>query len=374
MITIREVETKKDLKKFVQFPVDLYKGNKYYVPSLFSDEMATFTKGKSPYLEEDENKVKLFLAYSGKVLVGRACCIISLIANRKYNQKEARLSRIDFIDDEEVSKALFDAVIGYAKSEGMNVLHGPLGFNDLDKEGLLIEGFEELSTFETYYHYPYYQKHFEKQGMTKDVDWIEFEIIISKQEERNARMVEAVMKRTGCREVTGLSKKQMIARYGEQILDVNDAAFAELYGTVPFNKKAREGLIKQFKMVLNIDYLSVVVNKDDKVVAFGLGLPSIAKAVQKSRGKLFPLGAFRLLRALKKHDRVDFCLIGVLPEYRNNALTSIIFYNMTSRLLTNGVRYAETNIQLETNYKVHKLFENFERRQHRRRRCYKLEI
>ena len=373
MVTIREVETKRDLKKFVDFPVKLYSGNEYYVPALFGDEMNNFLPKKSPYLED--NIVKLFLAYKDDKLVGRTAGIISLMANEKYNKKTVRISRIDFIDDYEVSKALFDALIAFAKEQGMEDLQGPLGFNDLDKEGLLIEGFEELSTFETYYNYSYYKAHFEKYGFTKDADWLESLITIPKQlDERNERLCAAVMKRSGFREVTGLSKRQIIKRYGTEILDVNDAAFKDLYGTVPLNAKARKGIISQFKLVLDPDYLSIVLNKEGKVAAFALGLPSIAKAVQKSKGKLFPFGAFRILKSLKNRERIDLCLIGVLPEYQNSAITAVIFNNILLRVIKNGVKYAETNIQLETNYKIHQLFEAYDRRQHRRRRSFKLNI
>ncbi|MCL2540226.1 MAG: N-acetyltransferase [Firmicutes bacterium] len=370
MVTIKEVGSGKELKEYIQFPVDLYKDNKYYVPSLFGDELNIFTPKKSPYL--DQADVKLFLAYKDGKLAGRAGGIILHPANKKFNEKRVRLTRIDFIDDTEVSEKLIQAVSDWGISQGMDTIYGPLGFNDLDKEGLLIEGFNELSTFETYYNFEYYQKHFERLDFVKDNDWIEYEIKVpDKVPERHQRLSQAVMKRTGLREVQGLSKGQLIKRYGSQILDVLDKAYENIYGAIPLSEKARKGIISQFKLVLNIDYISVLIDKDDKVVAFGLAVPSIAKAVQKSRGKLFPLGAFRILHALKNHNRIDFCLIGVVPEYANSGAPAIIFNNMTSRLIKNpNLKFGESNPQMETNYKMHALFGNYETRRHRRRRCY----
>lgn len=375
MVEIKKAITKKDIKAFVNFQPQLYKGNKYYVPPLLCDEINILTPGKSPYLVEDAD-LQCFLAYKNGKLVGRGAGIIQHQYNKKHNCKRARFSRLDFIDDQEVATALITAIENWAKEKGMDTIHGPLGFNDLERQGLQIEGFDYLSTFEMQYNYPYYQKLIENNGYQKEADWIEYVIKIpEKLDERNTRLNEAVQRRTGLKEVRGLSKKELIKRYAEQILDCVDEAYGKLYGTVPLSKYAREGIIEEFKLILDTDFISVLIDKDDNVGGFGLALPSLSKAVQKGKGKLFPFGFIHLLHALKHNDTVDLALICVRDKYAATGATSIIFHNMLQRFIDRGIKYAESNAQLENNYKVQALFKKiYETKDLRRRRCYVKEL
>ncbi len=371
MIEVIPVTTKKQLKQFVDFQINLYRDCPFYVPPLRGDELKLLTEGKSPHLDGSAT-LQCFLAYKDKKLVGRIAGIIQNLYNEKHNSKRVRFSRVDFVDDYQVVKALFKAVENWAKSKGMDTIHGPLGFNDLEREGLLIEGFDAISTFEMQYSFPYYQKHIEKLGYKKEVDWLESIITVpDKVDERNSKLSSAVAKRGGFREVTGLSRDQIIKRYAHQILDVVDEAYGDLYGTVPLTERVRGDLIKQFKLILDRDFISLLVDKNDKVVGFGLGFPSLGAAVQKTRGRLLPFGWVTVLKAIKHPTTVDLGLICVKKDLAGKGLTSIIFNNMLTRFIQRGITTAETNAQLEDNYKVQQLFSKvYETTPKSRRRCY----
>ena len=374
MIEIVPVTTKKQLKKFVDFQIDLYKDNPYYVPPLRGDEINMLTPGKSPHLSGDA-ECQCFLAYKDGKIVGRGAGIVQHLYNKKHNVKYARISRLDFIDDYEVSKAIIEAIENWAKEKGMNTMHGPLGFNDLEREGMLIEGFDKLSTFEMLYNHPYYQTHIEKLGYKKDVDWIECQIDLPPQiDERNSRVAKAVAKRSGLTEVR-LNKKELLNKYANKIFDALDKAYSPLYGTVPLTDKVRVSLLKQFNLVLDTDFIVVLVDKEDNLAGFGLAFPSLAKAVQQTRGRLFPFGFIKVLKALKKCDTIDLALICVPEEYAKTGAAAIIFDNMFARFIKRGIKIAETNAQLETNFKIQSLFNKaFNTKQKTRRRSYIKEL
>lgn len=377
MIEVKQANSKKDIKTFALFQPTLYTDAENYVPPLLGDEIKMFTPGKSPHIGPDAT-VQCFLAYKDGKVVGRVAGVIQHQYNKKNNKKRLRFIRLDFIDDEAVAHALLKAVEDWGKSQGMTEIHGPLDFNDLGREGLLIEGFDYLSTFEMQYNHPYYQKHIESYGYKKEVDWIETRLKIpDKVDERNHRLAGIVQKRTGLKLVEGLSKRQIIKRYGNKVLDCLDEAYAKLYGVVPLSARVREDLIKQFNMSLNKDYIAILVDKDDNVAGFGLALPSISKAVQKSKGKLLPFGFIRVLHALKHNDTVDLCLICVRERYVDSGATSIIFNYMLQKFIENGIKVAESNAQLEDNYKIQTLLKNkaeYEAKDVRRRRCYVKEL
>lgn len=372
MLKIVPVTTKHQLRQFVEFPLKLYKGNPFYVPALFSDEMKNLNPKTSIHLG-DEAECQCFLCFKGKEIVARVCGIISHLYNEKNNEKRMRISRFDCINDYEVAKAILNAVETWGRSKGMEIVHGPLGFNDLDREGLLIEGFDQICTFESQYSYPYYPELLEKLGYKKEVDWIEWQIQIpEKSDERNARIAKAVQKRLDIHEVELKNINQLIKNYYDQIFDLLDDAYGKLYGTVPITQRVRTGLIAQFKLILNKNLVSVLVDKKNNVVGFGLVFPSIAKAVNQTKGKLFPFGWIKLLHAIHHFDTIDLALIAVSPEYQDKGLTAIIFNNMLSRMaeMKCGIKMAETNLQLEENEKIQQLFKNYEHEQVRRRRCY----
>ena len=371
MITIIPVNNKKLLKRFVDFQPKLYKGCPYYVPPLRADEIQVFTPGKSVHLGEDAS-AQCFLALRDGEIVGRIAGIIQHNYNKKFNQKRARFSRFDCIDNLQVAKALFSAVEKWAMEQGMNSIHGPLGFNDLEREGLLVEGFDLISTFETQYNYPYYAELMDKCGYHKDVDWLEYQITIpDKIDERNARLSNVVAKRCGLHEVHCKSVKELVDKYYNQIFDLLDEAYSDLYATVPLTQKVRDGLLSQFKLLLDKDFISILTDENDKVVALGIAFPAINKGVQRANGKLFPFGFIHILKSIKNVEVVDLALIGVKEEYQAKGVTSIIFANILQRFIDRGVKIAETNCQLEENYKVQALFTKvYESKLCRRRRAY----
>ncbi|MBQ7603268.1 MAG: hypothetical protein IJU58_03940 [Clostridia bacterium] len=372
MITVVHVTTKSQLKKFVDFQPKLYKGNKYYVPPIRSDEIEVFTPKKSVHLGEDA-KAQCFLIYKDGKIAGRVAGIIQHNYNKKFNEKKARISRLDFIDDYEVAKATLDTVENWARAEGMDSIHGPLGFNDLEREGLLVDGFDKISTFETQYSYPYYYPMLEKCGYKKDVDWLEFQIQVPTKTEdyRATKLADLVAKRLNIHEVHPKSTKELVDKYYEQIFDLLDEAYSDLYATVPLTQKVRQGLLVQFKLLIDKDFISVVVDKDDNIVGVGIAFPAIATGMQKAKGKLFPFGFIPILHNLHHPEIVDLALIGVKKEYRDKGVTALIFRNMTERLKARGVKMVETNCQLEDNFQIQSICnKEYDSKLARRRRSY----
>ncbi len=368
MIEIKEVKTKKQIKEFTYFPLKLYKDCPYYVPPFISDELIIFDKKKNANLIESD--IVGFLAYKDGKLAGRIAGILQKQDNEITGKKRVRISRVDFIDDYEVSKALFESVENWARSLGMNEVHGPLGFNDLEREGLLIRGFEELSDFEENYSYEYYPKHFEALGYAKSVDWNEYLISIPSQiDPKVERLTNAVQARYKLSVVEG-NKNKIIDKYADAIFDLLEECYSPLYGVVPINDRLKKQFIGQFKLLLTMDYLSLVVNENDQLVGFGLVFPSLAKAMQKTKGKIFSIHIFSLLKALRKNDTVDLALIAVKPEYKTKGVAAVIMARNLKNFAKNKIRYAETNLQLENNNEIHLLFKGFEMRHHKDRRCY----
>lgn len=372
MIVVKEITKKSDIKKFVDFPNKLYKDNEYYVPAFFGDELNMLNPKKNPAYEYCETK--LFLAYKGKKIVGRICALINHAYNQKKNLKQMRFCRFDVIDDFEVTKLLFDEVKKWAKERGLTQIIGPIGFSDLDKQGLLIEGFNEYSNTITLYNHPYYMTHLEKLGFVKDVDWVEYQVFAPEQmSERLTRLTDAIKRRYGYK-VVKLKKRSEIAPYVNKAFEIVNEAFAHLYGVVPITEKQIELAVNQFVTLVNMDYLYIVENKDGEMVGFGIMVPSLNAATKKSNGRLFPFGIFRALRALKKHKVLDMYLVAVRPAYQNLGVNALILAEGLQTCIKNGVEYAETGPELETNQEVKALWKEFKTRQHRRRRCYKLDL
>ena len=372
-VEIKEVLTKKDLKKWVEFPNTLYKGVDAYVPFLFNDEMDTFTKEKNPAYEFCETK--LFLAYRENKIVGRIGALINHAANKKWKTNAIRFTRFDFINDFAVSEALFNEVIKWGKEKGFTKVMGPIGFTDLDHEGMLVDGFDELNMSITFYNYPYYLAHMEKLGLKKDIDWVEYQLSVpEKLDERLAKTSEFLTRRNGYKLVTYTDRK-VLKNEAYEAFKVIDAAFSKLYGTVPLTDKVIDKAINDYIPLVNLKYICAVKDKEDKIVGFAILVPSIAKALKKSNGKLFPFGVFRLLSALKgKNDTLEMFLIGVEPEQQKKGLPAIIMNQMLKMCIENGVKICETGPELEVNADVQSLWKGFTTRQHKRRRCFKKEI
>ncbi len=374
MIEIKEVINKNDIKKFVDFPHKLYKNNPHFVPFLNVDEINKFDAKKNESFEDCDTKC--FLAYKDGELVGRIAGIIQKAYNEKAGQKRVRFSRFDCINDTEVSRALFSKVESWAKDKGMEIIHGPMGYNDLDREGLLIEGFDQMSTFEEQYNFPYYANLIEDYGFKKEVDWVEFRLFAPKGvNERIERIANIASKRYKLKLVVPTTIKSFIKLYKDDFFDTLDAAYSNLYGVVPFkSEKMKNAVISQFSLILSKDYVVGVVNEEGKLIAFGLAFPSLSESVNKSRGKLLPFGIFRILKQIKSPNSIDLGLIAIRPEYQNKGVNAMILSYLIKGMISHGIEYAETNLMLEYNTKIQSQWSMFDYIQHKRRRSYYKEI
>ena len=368
-VIIKEVISKKDLKKWVEFPNKLYKGNKYYVPFLFSDEIATFSKDKNPAYEFCDTKI--FLAYKDKKIVGRIAGLINYAYNKKWNKNAIRFTRFDFIDDYEVSSALFSKVVEWGKENGLTEIMGPIGFTDLDHEGMLVEGYEELNMSITFYNYPYYLTHMEKLGLQKDIDWVEYQLTVpSEVDPKFKKIANHLMKRNGYELVT-YSDRKTLKNDAYEAFQVIDEAFSKLYGTVPLTDGVVNQAIRDYISIVNLKYICSIKDNQGNIVGFAILVPSIVKALKKSNGKLFPFGVFRLLKALNgKNDVLEMFLIGVKEEHQNKGLPAIVINQLLQMCIDNNIKYCETGPELETNTAVQSMWKTFEARRHKRRRCF----
>ena len=375
-IEIREIQpTKRNLLKFVRFPIDvIYRDSEYFVPPLVTDEINTLRPDKNPAFDFCE--AVYYLAYRDGKIVGRIAGIINHVVNERSGKKEARFSYIDFIDDAEVVDALIDAVTRWGKSKGMEHLTGPLGFTDMDPEGMLIEGFDRIGTTGAVYNHAYYPNHMERIGFVKDADWLEFLITIPTEvPERIARLARLVSQRFNLTTIKYTDRKQLVKDYGDAIFMLINVSYDELFGYSPLTDKQIKHYIKMYLPFLPLDDLSMVIEKDTReLIAVGISIPSMSKALIKNRGRLFPFGWKPLLDAFKHNDVVDLMLIGVKPEYQNKGVNSLILDDLIRVYGKLGYKYAESNHELENNTKVLQQWEYFEYDQHKRRRAYTKEI
>ena len=372
-VVIKEVLTKKDLKKWVDFPNKLYKNCKPYCPFLFSDEISTFTKSQNPAYEFCETK--LFLAYKGKKIVGRIGGLINHAANKKWKTSAIRFTRFDFIDDYEVSSALFDKVVEWGRSRGYDKISGPIGFTDMDHEGALVDGFDEMNMSITFYNYPYYTDHYVKIGLEKEVDWVEFQVKVpEKLDEKYGKIAEYLAKRSGFQLVQYTDRKTL-KEDAYEAFKVIDVAFSVLHGTVPLTEAVIDKAINDYIPIVNLKYICSIKDKNGKIVGFAVMVPSIAKALKKSNGRMFPFGIFRLLKALNgKNDTLEMFFIAVSPEYQSKGIPAFMMNHLLKVCMENGVKVCETGPELELNESVQSLWKGMDVRQHRRRRCWVKEI
>ncbi|MDF9831359.1 hypothetical protein [Parabacteroides sp. PF5-6] len=369
-IEVKQVTTRKELKEYVKFNIELYKDCPYAVPELISEEMETLDKEKNPAFESCE--AINFLAYRDGKIVGRITGMINHSSNAVWKEKYARFGFVDFIDDAEVADALFGAVEQWAKAKGMEALHGPLGFTDMDNEGMLVEGFDQLGTMATLYNYPYYPNHIERLGYHKDQDWQEFKIYIPDAvPDKHLRIGELVKKKYGLKVLKFKNAKEVMP-YAQKIFDTLNAAFAPLYGFAPLTQKQIDYYVKKYIPMLRYELVTVIIREeDDAVVGFGISLPNMSKALQKAQGKMFPFGWFHLLKTLySKPKVVDLYLTGVLPEYQNKGVNALLFNDLIPIYKGLGVEYAETNPELETNSAVQAQWDYFRKEHHKTRRAY----
>ena len=371
MVTIKEATTKKMLRQFRDFPDKLHAGKDYYVPDLKMDEMNMYLPQKNGAF--DYCDAKFFLAYKGEEIVGRVAGILVKAANEKYGTKTVRFSRIEFIDDIEVSGALLGAVEDWAKSLGMTEVTGPHGFSDLDKEGMQVMGFGEVPLSITYNNPEYYPVHLEKHGYTKEVDWVEYKIAMPDPEDeafvRIKRIANIALKRNNL-ELLKFKKISDVKPYIAQIFDLLNTCYKDLFGYVPLSTRQANDYLSSFMMLLNPDYAKFIIDKDDNLVAFGLAAPWLAGAFKKSKGKLFPFGFIPILRAKTRGDRLVLYLVAVHPKYQSSGIVAPLITNICEAALKNGIQITETGPELEDNLKVQQLWKGFDRTQHKRRRCF----
>lgn len=367
-LMVKVAHTKKDIRTFMDYPNKLYKNHPYYIPPLLSDEV------KSAFLKTNISlefcEVIHLMAFQDNVMVGRIRGIINHPYNEKNNVRHLRFNHFDVIDDFEVTKALFDYLIKWGLSKGMDTINGPIGFNDLEKQGLLIDGFDLEGMFITYYNHPYYVTHLEKMGLLKDVDWVEYRVNLPNEINPRILKVAERIKRKESVSIKSFKSKKALKPYLYKIFDTYNQAFAPLHGTVTLNERQIDHYVKQYLPIMNLDYLSVLVDKNDDVIAFGLLGPNINQAMKKNRGRLFPFGFIPLLNAIKHSKILDMYLVAVRPDKQGQGLNALLMLEITKRAIQNKILYAETGPELEDNLKVQSFWKNYEATLVRRRRCY----
>ena len=370
-VEIREITTIRGLKQFVRFGNDFYKDCEYFCPQLIADELDVFDPKKNPAHEVCEHI--LFMEYRDKKPVGRIAGIINHAANEKWNVKKVRFGWMDFIDDQEVSFALLDAVSEWGKSKGMDKLNGPVGMTDFDHQGLLIEGYDYLAPMASLYNYPYYVRHLEAYGLGKEADWIEYQINPQTElPERFARMDKIVRERANVRVDKVKNCQELVKKYGMQYMDVIDVAYQKLYNFQPLSDRQKKYYCDSYFPLLNFDFVTLVVNEKDEVVGVGVGMPDISQALRKCKGKLFPFGWYHMLKALraKQMEKFDLLIIAVRPDYQDRGLNAVIIADQHPYFIKYGIKEVETTAILETNTKNQGHWEMFPHKIHKRRRAY----
>ena len=374
-VIIKTVTTRKDLKIFARFANRMYKGNKFYVPSMPMDDLNTFDKNKNAAFEFSE--AEFYLAYKDGNLVGRVAAIVNHKANESWKVQQVRFGWIDFIDDLEVSEALLNAVIEFGRSRGMTQIVGPLGFTDFDPEGMLVEGFDRLSTMALIYNHPYYPEHLKKLGYVKETGWVEYRLHLPEQfPERHLKLAEIVKERYGLKLVKKTKAQVRKEQYGQKIFHLINQTYCDLYGYSLLSSKQIDQYVDMYLSMVDMNLLSFVENKEGELIAAGLTIPSLARALQKCNGEILPLGWWHLLKAMfwKRPDTLELLLIGVRPDYQNKGVNSIVFVDLFENYRKIGFKYAETNANLETNHKVQAMWEPFEKEIHKRRWVFGKEI
>lgn len=368
-ITIKEITRKNDLKKFIKFPNKLYEDNKFYVPPLISAELETLSKDKNPAFDFCE--AKYWLAYNeNNTIVGRIAGIINHKYNKKVGKQLVRFGWLDFIEDIDVLKTLIQAVVKFANEKGAVGIHGPLGFSEFDASGILIEGFDEIPTAYGKYNYPYYSQMIEQLGFGKEVDWVEFRVTVPNEiPVRYSRITGSIAEKHKLRSVKFKSKKEIL-EYADGIFQLLNKEYESIHGFSELTPNQIDALKKQFIPLLRLKFVSVVLNAENKVVGFGICLPSLSRALQQSKGNLFPFGFLHIQKALRVNDTTDSLLIAIHSDYRKKGVNSMIFNDVGNSMIADGIKYLETTRMLEHNLLIQNLWNKFEMRNHKRARCY----
>ena len=375
-VEIKKVTTKSELKRFIRFNYEFYNDNPYSVPDLYDDMLNTFSPKKNAAFEFCE--ADYFLALRDGKIVGRVAAIINRRANEKWNRKTVRFGWIDFIDDMEVSTALIDTVKQWGKERGMTEIEGPLGFTDMDAEGMLVEGFDQLSTMATIYNYPYYPQHMERLGLNKSADWVEMKIYVPDAiPEKHRRISEIIAKRYNLH-IRKLKSKKEVRQSGvaHDIFRLINDAYTPLFGYSRMTERQIDQYVKMYVPVLDLRMVSIVENEQNEIVAVGISMASLSRALQKAKGRLLPFGWYHLLKALmwKRPKVLDLLLVAVRPDYQGKGVNALLFTDLIPVYKELGFEYAESNPELEMNEKVQNQWQYFKTEQHKRRRCFKAYI
>lgn len=374
MIEIKEVMTPKDVKVFAAYPIELYKDCPYYVPSLRSDEVDTFNPKKNFSL--DRNEIKAFLAYKDGEVVGRIAGLINYVDNQLTGKKFIRFSRFECIDDIEVFKALLGAVEKFGKERGMEIIHGPWGFNDTDREGMLTYGFNERSTYATNYSYPYFYQNMEKLNFEAESKWVERRFVIpSEPYERVTKLAEKLKSKYKLTDLAeDWSVREILSKYGDKLFDTLNESYGHLDGYVPIEGKAKKNVLSQFATIVNTRYISFLIDENDDVAAFGIVLPSICEPLIKHKGKLFPTGFIGVLSAIKKPKELEMALIGIKHKYKNTGINSVVITRIMNNVINDGIEKIESNPMLETNFNIQQQWKFAENEIVKKRQTYKKDI
>lgn len=375
-VEIKRVTTKSDLKRFIRFNYEFYKDNKYSVPDLYDDMLHTFSPKRNAAFEFCE--ADYFLAYREGKIVGRVAAIINHRANEQWDKKTVRFGWIDFIDDQEVSRALIETVKQWGRERGMDTIEGPLGFTDMDAEGMLVEGFDQLSTMATIYNYPYYPVHMERLGLEKSADWVEMKIFVPDEIPEKHKRISDIIARKYNLHIRKLTSKKEVREsgIGHQIFRLINDAYAPLFNFSRMTERQIDQYVNMYVPVLDLRMVSIVENEQNEIVAVGISMASLSEALQKAKGRLFPFGWYYLLKALlwKRPKMLDLLLVGVRPDYQNKGVNALLFTDLIPVYQQLGFEYAESNPELELNEKVQNQWQYFKTEQHKRRRCYKAAI
>lgn len=369
MLTIKQIVTKKDLKAFIQFNINLYKSNPHCAIPMKFDEFKTLNQTSNPAFDFCE--AAYWMAYKDNTPVGRIAAIVN---TKEPNKQFGRIGFIDFIDDYKVSEILFKTAESWLKAKNKSSVHGPLGFTDLDRQGLLIKGFDQDGTMATIYNYPYYEQHFEKYGYSKSIDWVEYRLDISKPfPAKLERLTEFVKNHYGVKPIK-LKRKKDLQPYIQKVFTLINEAYADLYGYTILSDKQITYYAKNYLGFVNLDLISLIGNKEGELIGVGICMPSFTQALQKSKGSLFPLGWLHMLKALKKNDTLDLYLIAIDKNWQNKGVNALMMENVYKNAQQFGIKHVETNIELEDNTKVQSMWKYFDKKQHKRRRCFKKSI
>ena len=367
-VTVKVVETDQDLKDFIGFPYSLYRNNPYYVPPLRADQETVLRVDQNPAF--DHCTAQYWLAYKNNRVVGRIAGIVNHAFIDKWKKKYARFGWFDFEEQEGVAPSLLSTCENWAKKQGMEALHGPMGFTNFDPAGMLVEGFDQPATISALYNYPYYVSAIEKAGYRKEVDWVEYKIQVAGTVPKKIEQLAKIVKRRNKVEVINPQKSQDIERYAHEIFKLINTCYSHLHGMVELTEKQIQFYIRQYLPIIRKDFITLVVNETGALIAFGITMPSLSKALQKANGSLFPFGFLHLFMDMRKNNMGELCLVGVRPDYQGKGINALLLEEVNKSYIQNKIKVVESNPELEDNRQVQSLWDYYEARQHKRRRCY----